>query len=368
MKIGILTLPFNNNYGGYLQAYALMKILKDLGHDPTMIMRRHNKRSVSSSYRIKFFIKGLLKTILKCRHYTLLYNPEVSFYESGVNMIPFLNKYISPQTTYMYSTNELKDYCKERFDAYVVGSDQVWRAIYGPHIEDYFLGFTAGWKVKRYSYAASFGTDTPEYTKEQIAHCSNLIQSFDAVSLREDSGVDVIKNFGWHTNELKTVLDPTLLLKADDYNKLIRNVPVRKDYIFSYVLDETKVSDEIINTIVSTLRLPITSIGNIQKMKEPLPSVESWLAHFRDADYIITDSFHGTLFSIIYNKAFLVLENEGRGSSRFTNLLRQFGLEKRIVNNNEDAKLVISSEINWKEVNEILNRHKRQSFEFLNKI
>jgi hypothetical protein len=368
MKIGILTLPFNNNYGGYLQAFALLNVLKDLNHEPVMIMRRHNKRHVTLSFRVKFLLKRIFKSIIKCKYFSLLYTEEVTFKELGENMISFLNTYIVPQTKYIYSSEELRCYCFGRFDGYIVGSDQVWRATYGPNISDYFLGFTEEWDVKRFSYAASFGTDTPEYTDSEVLDCAKLIQNFDDISVRERSGIDVIKNFGWRSKNIKVVLDPTLLLPKSVYNNLIEFIPVRNNFIFQYVLDESIESKKIIQNIQSQLSLSLSSIDNIQKTAKPLPSIEYWLSQFRDANFIVTDSFHGTVFSIIYNKPFIVLVNEGRGSSRFDNLLTLFELEDRKVTNVDKAIEVLAKDINWTRVNERLNVLKTQSLNFLNNI
>lgn len=221
MRIGILTLPFNNNYGGYLQAYALMTVISQLGHEPTMIMRRHDKPKVSCSFKIKYALKGIVKTVLCCKKHPILYDVETEFRHKGKSMLKFVNQYIAPETPYLYSKEELCKYCEGKFDAYIVGSDQVWRAIYVPDIKNYFLDFTEGWNVKRIAYAASFGTDKPEYSDEQIKQCKKLIGLFDGVSLREESGLSVVSNFGWKANVEGVVLDPTMLLAAEDYQKVL---------------------------------------------------------------------------------------------------------------------------------------------------
>lgn len=186
MKVGILTVPFNNNYGGYLQAFALMNVLKQMGHEPTLIMRRQNKRRMFFKAVIKYFIMGIYHSFKNKKLCPLIYKTERDFEYLGSNMHQFVDKRMQPLSPFLYTSEDLQKYCEGKFGAYIVGSDQIWRAIYVPDIANYFLDFTLGWNVKRIAYAASFGTQNPEYTQEEKEICCKLIPQFDAISLREN--------------------------------------------------------------------------------------------------------------------------------------------------------------------------------------
>lgn len=366
MRIGILTLPFNNNYGGYLQAYALMAVLKQMGHKPTVLMRRQNVAKVSFCWKLKLAIKGILKTILTFRKCQIVCDVEYPFRHRGAEMLKFVDVHIAPQTPYIYDTNSLREYCEGRYDAYIVGSDQVWRAIYVPDIRNYFLDFTTGWRVKRVAYAASFGTDTPEYTDEQICQCGKLLKSFDAVSVRENSGKGVIDRFGWSAQNLQSVLDPTMLLTAADYSKVLPKTPCGSLHkIFYYVLDETEGVENFLGELASFLRLGLCGISNIQKGNGVLASIEDWLTNIRDAEFVVTDSFHGMVFSIIFHKPFVVCVNSNRGADRFSSLLTELNLSDRIMESCSDMKKLASGDINWFEVDNRLGELRDHSFNFL---
>lgn len=366
MRIGILTLPFNNNYGGYLQSYALMTVLKKMGHQPTLIMRRHNKTAVTLSFKIRLAIKGLLKTILKFKQCQIIYDVEYSFKHDGKNMLKFVVKYMQPQTPFLYDNDSLREYCNDKFDAYIVGSDQVWRAIYVPDIKNYFLDFTKGWNVKRIAYAASFGTDRPEYTDSQIQECKILLEKFDAVSVREMSGLEVFKRFHWQDAFVQCVLDPTLLLSSEDYNQILSKIKSKSyNKIFYYVLDRDINIDKVLNQTSSLLGLSLYGISNIQNSHSGLISIEEWLSNIRDSKFIITDSFHGMVFSIIFHKPFMVCVNMKRGADRFTNLLDELGLSDRILKKGCNLGSLVNSKINWKGIDEKIDLLKEKSMLFL---
>jgi len=367
MRIGILTVPFNNNYGGYLQSYALLTIVRQMGHNPVLIMRRHKKEPLPLSIHCKIAVKSIIEIIKSRRRKSIFYNPEENFYARGANMMLFLRTRLQPQTKYIYTTDKLRKACKNKFDAIIVGSDQVWRAIYVPGITgNYFMDFTNGWNIKRISYAASFGTDTPEYTEEERMVCGGLIEKFDAVSVREKSGLDVIKGFGWSVKNATTVLDPTMLLSAMDYNSLLNDIDSpASDKIFSYILDRTPEITDQISQIVNTLGVEEYSISDIQKNQTALPSIEQWLASIRDSKMVITDSYHGTVFSIIYNKPFVVCANKKRGFSRFYDLLSNLGLEDRLLTDSTNISKLIHTRIDWISVNDRLEVEKSKSLNYL---
>lgn len=364
MKIGILTLPFNNNYGGYLQAYALMTILKQMGHEPELIYRKHNKRSVS--WRITNIIKNTIKMLLGRRNGILIPNQEKELRLKGKNMMSFVDKYITPRTCPLYSTSELRQFVNERYDTIIVGSDQVWRPDYVPDVENFFLTFLKD-KSQRVAYAASFGTDKPVYTDKEKKECGNGIKLFDLVSVREQSAIDVFSAFGWvgKKNPVQ-VLDPTMLLDKTHYERLLQSKPSEfKGKILCYILDSNDYTRYIIKEIESDLKkdsIDFIDADNWKRRDFFLPSIESWLMAFRDADFIVTDSFHGTVFSIVFNKPFVTITNNSRGADRFTSLLSVFELQDCLYIEGEKFH---PTNIDWLKVNSVLRQRQTESLEFL---
>lgn len=362
MKIGVLTLPFNLNYGGYLQSYALMTILKQLGHNPILLYYRWPKRPFKK--RFVYFFKSIGKLILQFKYRTFVMNAELEYRRSGKLIMNFVDSEIYPKTAPIYSSKELRFKTNQlKLDAIIVGSDQVWRPAYVPSIENYFLSFLSDNDNKlRISYAASFGTISPEYNKKQIEQCRKLYSKFNYISVREESAIDVIKSFNWESyNKVEVVLDPTMLLKKEEYEKFI-NKTYDKNYIFKYVLDN--------NTYIEESCIKMSELLNISNIKDCKPigqykiSIEDWLSNIYNASYIITDSFHGTVFSILFNKPFILIINSDRGKDRFDTILKRFGLKSRVLLNN-NIEDIIKNKIDWELINQILDRERVQSLQFL---
>ena len=278
----------------------------------------------------------------------------------------FVDKWIQPQTPYLYSTDELQKYCEGRFDAYVVGSDQVWRAIYVPCIGNYFLDFTFHWNVRRIAYAASFGIDRPEYTQAEINICRQLVPKFDSISFRESNGQKIFEEFGWSDANYQMVLDPTMLLYASDYEEFLpKQGKNDRSHIFYYVLDKTQEITKVLDDIHQILKIPLCGISNIQSGYKPLPSIESWLFDINSANFIVTDSFHGMVFSILFHKPFVVIVNGKRGAERFQNLLSLLSLDERLLTSIDNLKVILEKNINWEIVDAKLNSLREKSLEFL---
>ncbi len=364
MKIGILTLPFNNNYGGYLQTYALMTVLKSLGHSPELIYRKHNRRPLI--WRIERIAKNLIKLLLGKTTY-IIPNQERELRKKGALMMPFVDKYIIPRTKPLYSTKELRMFTAKRYDAVIVGSDQVWRPDYVPGIvENFFLTFLPQ-NVKRISYAASFGTFKPIYSDKQRQECGKGFDKFDVVTVREESALDVIKDFGWKCRKSPVqVLDPTMLLPKDYYQTIVlHEASAVNGKILTYILDPGSYTDKLIKEVCDCCKLEVVDFldkDNWKKSDSVLPSIESWLSAFRDAAFVVTDSFHGTVFSIIFNKPFVAITNTGRGTDRFESLLSQFNLTDCLYS---EGKRYCHAEINWQKVNNILEKKKSESISIL---
>ncbi len=354
MKIGIVTQPLLNNYGGYLQAWALQEQLRKMGHEPITI-NYIPARTKWYRYLFSWIKTILLLCIGKKREFAKVTPPAKrnsvfdSFVNNHLSLTPIVHKY-SPKLVEEYG-----------FDAVITGSDQVWRPIYNGYIEDMYLRFVRKEGVKKMAYAASFGVDTWEYTSEQTKKCKRWAQQLNTVSVREESGVKLCKDY-LNVDAIE-VLDPTLLHTSEDYAKLCADIPCATEpYLASYVLDITPEKQQYIEQKAQEQGLPlrIFSAG-----KDAELSIEEWLSIFRDAKFIITDSFHGTVFSILFHKPFLVLTNEKRGASRFESLLGKFGLENRIITSLEQS--ISAIDIDWQEIDDRLNNRRNLDKEFLQK-
>lgn len=358
MNIGIITQPLACNYGGILQNYALQQALIKLGHIPyTFDIGRFTWSDWS-----KIVIKTLIKKMLgrKCDfpstpdHKKAKEAPLRSFALKRISLM-------KPRV--MRITNSLVD--KYAIDAIVVGSDQVWRPMYNYDITDMFLAFLKRENVKRIAYAASFGTNEWEFTIEQTDTCKKLAAKFNAISVREDAGVDICKKY--LNVDAMHVLDPTLLLRKEDYNLLLANVSVnQKRTLFAYLLDITDDKVNFVKEIASQLGLsPIIKSAGARLSNDD--SIELWLSNFKEAKYVITDSFHGAVFSIIYNVNFNVIGNYKRGLSRMNSLLNLFDLSNRFIDESNLKACYDNLYIDWKSVNERLERMRELSITFLRK-
>ena len=356
MKIGILTVPFNNNYGGFLQAFALKRVLMDMGHQIIFINRRPN-RMISRRTRIRDLLRNLL--FLKDKQ------KKISKYTDK-----FQRMYLFPYTSKYFSSNDLKKCLKYRFDCIIVGSDQVWRYTYFTSwIDDFFCNFLEETKIPHFSYAASMGTDELEYSQQKIDICAKLLKGFNAISVREESSVKMLqKHFG--VDNVQVVLDPTLLLDKRVYVDLFKKIYVKpnKPYIFTYILDDNKENHESIENFSRQRNMSVVNIkaqtGDISTLHIIEP-VEKWLSAIYYADYVITDSFHGTVFSLIFNKQFVVYGNVQRGLSRMQDLLYHVGLTDRLITSKVDIGKILMHEINWDSVNNCISGYKDSSMLFL---
>lgn len=368
MRIGILTLPLHTNYGGILQAYALQTVLERLGHE-VVVIDISRKHSLPFHKALLAYPKRTISRYVLGRKFVMVRAEKYANYVDRVkrrNTQMFINKYVHCLEIKTVAQLNEKDY-----DAIVVGSDQIWRPQYAPGIEHSFLDFAEDWNIKRIAYAPSFGVDNWEYNELQTEHCKKLLEKFDAVSVREKSGVELCRNYLHH--DALWVLDPTMLLQADDYIKLFDSIGKterKEEIIFNYVLDPTEETEVLTRLLASTLGLKtIRDNSKAEDSSAPLeeriqPPVEQWLRDFANAKFVITDSFHACVFSIMFKKQFLVVANKDRGIARINSLLGYFGLENRVLSNASIMKnlKVIDYDVVYKK----LDAMREKSIEFLN--
>lgn len=369
MKIGILTLPLNTNYGGILQAYALQNVLEQMGNEVVIIdnpwwLPHLTKKRAPISYTTRLFQKYILHKNVKifqekydCQTWDIILQ----------NLIDFVNSHLHRKTVSLY--RDIRNHWD--LDAMVVGSDQIWRRIYFPDkIDNAFLDFLKDKDIIRVSYAASFGMDKLDYTDEEIANCGQLLRLFNGIGVREKSAIDLCKkHFGI---DAQLVIDPTMLLTRKDYEQLISEKSLMKHNgaLMVSILDLTENRQQQVAKVVEATKLkafyPLSKSfenSSLPVEERIIPPIESWLQGFRDAEFIVTDSFHACVFSILFHKPFMALGNKVRGMSRFTSLLSLFGLEKHLV---EDVKnFDFTLKIDWQDVDKRLNDLRKEGMSFL---
>ena len=373
MRIGILTQPLHKNYGGLLQNYALQQVLLKEGHDVTTLNHQYPYRIHFKEHLYRIIIWGL-SYIIPTKYKRPEYRPtllEIAEIRKNTNV--FIQKYIRCTRQITTKAGYKKLFEENKYDVIVVGSDQCWRLAYNRFPTAMFLDFVESENhIKRISYAASFGSDKWEYSDGLTIRCADLAKKFDLITVREDSGISLCEKYlqvkAYH------VIDPTMLLCKDDYLRLIKKEkePLSAGTLFNYILDPSKETSEFISKIADRLSLTPFCVlpkkqaenrtkDDIKKHIEDCiyPPVTKWLRAFMDAEMIICDSFHGCVFSIIFNKPFWVIGNEKRGNARFDSLLKTFGLQERLISMADNID--IEMPIDWNKVNMILTEKRNFS-------
>ena len=371
-KVAILTQPLGHNYGGMLQAWALQQVLSNLGCEVITIDRQPIRPSfVYVCARLAYRI--IMKVFSKRKTSIFIESKKSIAYQNTKKFIE-LNLSVSES---IYSTRQLKEHFdKNAYNAVVVGSDQTWRPRYSPCIENFYLDFLETSNIKKIAYATSFGVSNWEYDSELTNQCSKLAKLFDWISVREDSGVTLCKQY--FNLDVDQVLDPTLLLNQEDYKKLIGldMLNAKNSGIYTYILDYSSEKTQLVESLSKQYQEEIfccqakSSIeGSIDTDDMIMPDPRQWLAGFANAKYVITDSFHGTVFSIIFNKPFISISNSDRGATRFRSLLKIFSLEDRLLTSLDEINhQLIIKPINYDLVNNLLEIERKKSVSYLTNV
>lgn len=300
-----------------LQRYALMKVLQNMGHEPIHLQTIFHWESPSLKEILKRFYQKIRYrqwgiNIFRERGYRKHYEAQ----NEGIN--PFYEKYVRHTQPIV----QLKDFDEyQDYDAYIVGSDQSWRksfCCFYPY-ETMYLSWLQNESAKRITYGVSFGKDENELTSDDIIRLAPLYEKFSRVSVREDSAIELIKSYGWGGVVPAQVLDPTLLLDKEEYLHLIQDSKTDKSLgnLCCYILDKTEDTCITVDKIKDEKSLIPFEI-NITALKSV--SVEQWLRSFIDAEYVITDSYHGLVFATLFNKPFRLIRNKARGGARFDSI------------------------------------------------
>jgi hypothetical protein len=318
-RIGIIGYKSDINIGNNLVKYSMYMILKRLGFRPTLIALKSKKN------------------------------------------IYFLRKYLDIEEIEEY--NQLNE---DKYDILVVNSDQTWSYKYKYLLEAGFLSFAKNWIIHKFVYAASLAHDRWKVSKKILKKAKILVKQFSGVSVREKSSVNIIKNILGIKPTL--VLDPTFLLDKSDYLKLIENfnynIDITENYLCTYILDNSNIIKDFVRDASKYFHYKILPIQfNVDKY------IEKFIFSLNICKSMITDSFHGTVFSIIFNKPFIsFINNVRRGKDRFVSLNETLELTNRVIfpkkfEENDIAMLKHNPKINIKQFNKL----KRDSINFIKK-
>lgn len=372
-KIGIITIINVNNYGAELQAFALHHKLKLMGYDNEIINYLYYKnpefiQEAASKPLIKTSIKNTLKDIaLKwIDKYSAARYPKLakirkerfdSFHDKNTMISTTYNSYSA-----LYNT-------RLNYDAYIVGSDQVWNPNNGTNIAPFFLTF-APKDAKKISYASSFGVGSVD--KTYYSQYEEWLNNIDYLSTRESDGVNIIKEVTGR--DALHVVDPTLLLSKEQWGELAIPYQSEKPYILFFVFKKNAFAEELAykiqkNTGYQIIRvckneMPVESDDKILNIRDFGPA--EFLGLYQKASFVITTSFHGSIFSLIFEKPFYTVTPASKNNnSRQQSLMHMVGLEDRLIKEGNPVDLEKMNTINFSKVNVILNEQIKNSVDYL---
>lgn len=380
MRIGIITFwQTKDNYGQMLQCLALQRVLQNMGHSPFLIRYAHSEIKLSNfKTRIKQYVKKMLRLCKDCddsKQYTptwdIIHKNELRDFES------FKEHYLISSEIKYLSLKELQKKAPEA-DCYVVGSDQVWaKSLYFKENQVFYLNFGSK-DILRIAYAASFAMS--EYPKKLHSKLKLMLNRFDAISVREQTGVNICNSIGI---DASLVLDPTMLLTAKDYNNILNITNKRKtSTCFVYCLNISEPEEiqwreikqysyEFSKRIVITPSsgyLPCVEIFGNENYE--YCTIPHWIENIACSELLLTTSFHGIVFALLYHTNFVYFPLYGtysRGNNRVLDLLSELGLEKKICYKELSVENVIKENVDWGDVDYKLEKMRYFSMNFLKK-
>lgn len=340
MKIALLTYFHALSYGATLQTYATIKALESLGHEVWLIN---------------------------------LLIPEPSSLPKRILLLPkaykhwkFRKRYFKNITRRYTSSEELRDNPPDA-DLFMIGSDQTWNPdISQDKASSFFLDFVQD-NTKKVTYAASFGKDTIEdskwISKDRIIE---LLKQFNRIAIRENTGKELLAQYGIDSIQ---VVDPVLLFT--DYNELVGK-PKQREELGLFKINKTNEFYAKAKEIGKLASIPVRSIGSLRREPGVIctypEGIEGWMSRISSSRYILTDSFHGLVISLLYHRQFVILPGMSGRVTRLRSLLQLVGLEDRIMSTSDSAKDILAklqSPIDYDDVDTVLAREREKSWEYL---
>lgn len=363
-KIAIITLNGYFNYGNRLQNYALQEALKKYGYEVDTLINPHRNPNKSitqkimeylrrSPYKNFYYLKDKLETRYKYR------NLKELIKERKECFIKFTSNFINERK--IKSVNELQTLNSE-YDYFVTGSDQVWNPNYTTNIGYYLLDFS--FDKKRIAYAPSFGID--RLPKQYYEKYRTELRKFINLSVRESKGADIIKNL--INKDVPVLIDPTMLLSQDEWNQVARqsHIKYEKKYILTYFLgDIPRNAKKIVNEIKKQYGYELIRIADRNDLEHYNNGPSEFVDYIKNCEIFLTDSFHGAVFSIIYNRPFVAFKRKGPLNmfSRIETLLDKFELSSRSYKKIRSVKDLL--EIDYANTNIILDKERELAKSYL---
>ena len=363
MRVGIITIHRASNYGAVLQAYALKNFIKELGYDAELIDYRCT--SIEEMYTKMFGSMFSLKSKIKN---LLTWSVQL---ERNKKFMDFINKDLNcTEDTSCYRAKQLEE-CNDQYDVFISGSDQIWNPFCTGEDKHYFLDFVKDNK-RKYSYAASFGTAKQNFIEN--ADYRELLEMYQEISVREKNGIDVIKTMTGKDALLH--LDPTFLISKEKWiekAKSVENIN-RKPYVLVYSIAMPQSIQKIAEEYAQKSNIDIyyITLNNLFAIKNRKKTITcspiEFLNWIMNAECVITNSFHGIAFSIIFNKKFYVEKNANpnHDNSRLENILDCLGLQDRFVVNGSIEEL--NSNIDYTPVNDKIEKIRKKSVDYIRSI
>lgn len=348
MKIGILTFHRAKNYGAMLQCYALSSFLKSLGFEVRVL--DYNPKYLAGAEDAGFIWS--IKKYIRFAVYCMLSNGEVkhadaftSFVEKQIDVVPLAES--------------------GKMDAVVCGSDQIWSTKICGRLDPIFFGNVGGVDgLKKVSYAASNGN--VRLSKDQLGEFKSLLQGMDAISVREKTLQENLTNLGVAST---LVLDPVLLAGKDMFEPILCPVRQKKPYVLIYELTHLEATWLLAHKIAKTLHAEVLVMGGGMKCylkkgcvnKQGL-SPAQFVSYFKHAACVVTTSFHGTAFSVVYERPFYCMRMNSDKDDRILSLLAELDIMDRSVKDVDDISYSL---VDYGKVRPKLETLRQQSKEFL---
>ncbi len=359
IKIGTVTYHRAYNYGAVLQAYALYAYLKKLGYDVEIVdyWPKHHQdvyklwKPLVPNMTIKHVIFNIIFSPFIVLRY-LKNKKRASKYERFIRQYMHLSSW--PPS--------------HEYEAVFYGSDTVWNSwkmnrLFSGFDEVYWGGDLIKAKHK-FSYAPSMGNVID--SQDTINHCNRMLPKLDLISVRESNLLEKLAEWGW--KDVTKVVDPTVLLHREDWNNIAKDRIIKKEYILCYNLEKSSIINELAKKIASREHLRIINLrgtvtNKLSRNEYDTAGPIEWVTLFRDAKYVLTSSFHGVVFSILFEKKFVF--NSSCETERISSLLESCGIPERFINKADPREL--ERYIDYSNVNKKLDKMRTDSYEFINK-
>lgn len=361
MKVDVITRHAVTNYGSLLQTIAMQHVVESMGHECEIIdYIRDDETSLNLEKTILKSKPTWNNNIIKKALYLTLRIPESVY--AGKKFEKARKTHLNLSRRYS-SLNQLKE-DKPKADVYMTGSDQVWGPVQdGTNDSAYCLSFTKD-EDKRIAYAASFGHT--DMTSEKNLFFKTWLNRYNQIAVREDSALDILRKLGLNAAQ---VVDPTLLLDSAFWDKFAQPIKQKK-YVLVYQIHNDKRVGEYAKRVSERMNLPLIRISASfhQITREGkfayLPSIGEFLSYIKNAEVMVTDSFHGTAFALNYNVDFVEVLPNNKTGTRNMSILNMTGLTDRILADENDTSLALKK-INYENVNKILSDERAKSLKIL---